>query len=97
MPTTAIIIVVAIVAVVAAVFVTRSVTLSSKEKEDKAKVDSAEHKAREIIDEALRVAETKKREALLEAKEARFQVHSLNSPTRLMSVLSFTSPLEKSA
>ncbi len=33
------------------------------------KVGSAEEKAREIIDEALKTAETKKREALLEAKE----------------------------
>ncbi len=33
------------------------------------KVGSAEEKSREIIDEALKVAETKKREALLEAKE----------------------------
>ena len=34
-----------------------------------AKMGSAEEKAREIIDEALKTAETKKREALLEAKE----------------------------
>ena len=34
-----------------------------------AKVGSADEKAREIIDEALKTAETKKREALLEAKE----------------------------
>ncbi|WP_225903875.1 ribonuclease Y [Anaerocolumna chitinilytica] len=34
-----------------------------------AKIGSAEEKAREIIDEALKTAETKKREALLEAKE----------------------------
>ena len=34
-----------------------------------AKVGSAEEKAREIIDDALKTAETKKREALLEAKE----------------------------
>ena len=34
-----------------------------------AKVGSAEEKAREIIDDALKMAETKKREALLEAKE----------------------------
>jgi ribonuclease Y len=34
-----------------------------------AKVGSAEEKSREIIDEALKTAETKKREALLEAKE----------------------------
>ena len=33
------------------------------------KVGSAEERSREIIDEALKVAETKKREALLEAKE----------------------------
>jgi ribonuclease Y len=33
------------------------------------KVGSAEEKSREIIDEALKIAETKKREALLEAKE----------------------------
>lgn len=33
------------------------------------KIGSAESKSREIIDEALKVAETKKREALLEAKE----------------------------
>ena len=70
MPTsTIIVLVVAIVALVAAVFVTRSVTISGKEKEDKTKVESAEHKAREIIDDALKTAETKKREALLEAKE----------------------------
>ena len=34
-----------------------------------AKLGKAEDKAREIIDEALKVAETKKREASLEAKE----------------------------
>ena len=33
-----------------------------------AKIGTAEEKAREIIDEALKTAETKKREALLEAK-----------------------------
>ena len=34
-----------------------------------AKVGSAEEKAREILDDALKNAEAKKREALLEAKE----------------------------
>ena len=38
-------------------------------KVSEAKVGSAEKKAREIIDDALKTAETKKREALLEAKE----------------------------
>ena len=33
------------------------------------KIGNAEEKAREIIDEAVKTAETKKREALLEAKE----------------------------
>ena len=35
----------------------------------RAKIGSAEERSREIIDEALKIAETKKREALLEAKE----------------------------
>ncbi len=39
-----------------------------------AKIGSAEEKAREIIDEALKTAETKKREALLEAKEENLRV-----------------------
>ena len=39
-----------------------------------AKVGSAEEKAREIIDDALKTAETKKREALLEAKEENLKV-----------------------
>ena len=38
-------------------------------KVSEAKIGSAEDKAREIIDEALKTAETKKREALLEVKE----------------------------
>ena len=33
------------------------------------KIGSAEEKAREIIDEAMKAAETKKKEALLEVKE----------------------------
>ena len=40
-------------------------------KVSEAKIGSAEDKAREIIDEALKTAETKKREALLEVKERR--------------------------
>jgi len=36
---------------------------------EQSKIGSAEEKAREIIDDALKTAETKKREALLEAKE----------------------------
>ncbi|MCR5690945.1 MAG: ribonuclease Y [Eubacterium sp.] len=39
-----------------------------------AKIGSAEERAREIIDDALKTAETKKREALLEAKEENMRV-----------------------
>ena len=40
-----------------------------RQKTYEAKIGSAEERSREIIDEALKIAETKKREALLEAKE----------------------------
>lgn len=46
-----------------------TLAISYRKKVYEAKVGSAEVKAREIIDEALKTAETKKREALLEAKE----------------------------
>ncbi len=45
------------------------IAISYRIKVVEAKIGSAEEKAREIIDEALKTAETKKREALLEAKE----------------------------
>lgn len=52
-----------------AVPVTCKVAVSNKVKQDAEKIGTAEEKARNIIDEALKTAETKKREALLEAKE----------------------------
>jgi len=63
-----IIIAVAITAVVTAIIAWFAATIHHK-KTVEAKIGSAEAKSREIIDEALKVAETKKREALLEAKE----------------------------
>ncbi len=57
-----------IVAILAAV-ISSIVTTSYRKKVSEAKVGSAEDKAREIIDDALKTAESKKREALLEAKE----------------------------
>ena len=39
-----------------------------------AKIGNAEDRAREIIDEAVKTAETKKREAMLEAKEESIRV-----------------------
>ncbi|MBP3703828.1 MAG: ribonuclease Y [Lachnospiraceae bacterium] len=55
-------------------FVSWKMAISYRIKVGEAKVGSAEEKAREIIDEALKTAETKKREALLEAKEENLKV-----------------------
>ena len=66
-------VIIAIVAVcitlLIAVPVTSKVAVDKKVREDAEKIGTAEQKARNIIDEALKTAETKKREALLEAKE----------------------------
>ncbi len=62
------IIAVIIAAVVTAIIAWFAATRYQK-KIVESKIGSAEAKSREIIDEALKVAETKKREALLEAKE----------------------------
>ena len=58
-----------ILASVIVAFITWSAAISYRKKTYESKVGSAEEKSREIIDEALKTAETKKREALLEAKE----------------------------
>ncbi len=57
-------VIIVIVAVVVWIF-----ARSYERKQYDSKIGSAEEKSREIIDEALKTAETKKREALLEAKE----------------------------
>ena len=66
-------IIVAIVAVVVALLiavpVTCKVAVNNKTHKDAEIVGTAEDRARSIIDEALKAAETKKREALLEVKE----------------------------
>ena len=66
-------IIVAIVAVVVALLievpVTCNVAVNNKTQKDAEIVGTAEDRARSIIDEALKAAETKKREALLEVKE----------------------------
>ena len=70
----AITIIVAIVAVAVALLIavplTCKVAVNNKAKKDAEVVGTAEDRARSIIDEALKTAETKKREALLEVKEA---------------------------
>ncbi|MGI6088440.1 MAG: ribonuclease Y [Bilifractor porci] len=66
-----------VISVVVAVVVTALIAapiagklaVARKNREDQEKVGTAEEKARGIIDEAIKTAETKKREALLEAKE----------------------------
>ena len=70
MTTTIIVAIVAVVvALLIAVPVTCKVAVNNKIKKDAEHVGTAEDKARSIIDEALKTAETKKREALLEVKE----------------------------
>ena len=70
MTTTIIVAIVAVVvAVLIAVPVTCKVAVNNKIQKDAEIVGTAEDKARSIIDEALKTAETKKREALLEVKE----------------------------
>ena len=63
----------AVIAIVAAVLITAlivwNVAISYRKKVVESKIGSAEEKAREIIDEAMKTAETKKREGLLEVKE----------------------------
>ena len=66
-----------VISVVVAVVVTALIAapiagklaVARKNREDQEKVGTAEEKARGIIDEAIKTAETKKREVLLEAKE----------------------------
>ena len=63
-----IVIAIALTLVVTAIL-TWFIAITYRRKVYEAKIGSADEKAREIIDEALKTAETKKREALLEAKE----------------------------
>ena len=58
-----------VIALVIAIPVTAAIAITYRKKIVEAKIGSAEEKAREIIDDALKTAESKKREALLEAKE----------------------------
>ena len=64
-----IVIVAVVVALLISVPVTYKVAVQNKVKQDAEVIGTAEEKARTIIDEAIKTAETKKREALLEVKE----------------------------
>ena len=63
------IIIAVVVTLVIAIPITYLVTLSYRKRVVESKIGSAEEKAREIIDEAVKSAETKKREAMLGIKE----------------------------
>ena len=64
-----IMIVVAAVLIIVAAVVSHFVTVSNLRKNAESKIGNAESKAREIIDDAVKTAETKKKESLLEIKE----------------------------
>ncbi len=59
----------AVVTLLIAIPVTYFITVAYRKRVSEAKIGSAEDKAREIIDEAVKAAETKKRESMLEIKE----------------------------
>lgn len=69
MPGTVMIIIAVVITLIIAIPVSALVAINYRKNVVEAKLGSAEEKARQIIDDALKVAETKKREALLEAKE----------------------------
>ena len=74
---------IAIIASVVVALITWSAATAYRKNTYKSKIGSAEEKSREIIDEALKTAETKKREALLEAKEESLQTkNELEKETR---------------
>lgn len=69
MPISVSIIIAVVVTLIVVAPVTYLATSNARKKADETKIGNAEQKAREIIDEALKTAETKKREGLLEVKE----------------------------
>ena len=66
---TGILIAVALVLIVLAAVISHFVTVSNLKKSAQSKIGNAESKAREIIDDAVKTAEAKKKESLLEIKE----------------------------
>ena len=79
-------IVIAVAVAVTAIIVapiTWFAAVTHRKNANESKIGSAEEKSREIIDEALKTAETKKREALLEAKEESIRTkNELDKETR---------------
>ena len=83
MPGTVMIIIAVVITLIIAIPVSALVAINYRKNVVEAKLGSAEEKARQIIDDALKVAETKKREALLEAKEESLKTkNELDKETR---------------
>lgn len=83
MPGTVMIIIAVVITLVIAVPVSALAAINYRKNVVEAKLGNAEEKARQIIDDALKVAETKKREALLEAKEESLKTkNELDKETR---------------
>ena len=64
-----IVIAVAVVLIIVSAVISHFVTVSNLKKNADSKIGNAENKAREIIDDAVKTAEAKKKESLLEIKE----------------------------
>ena len=64
-----IVIAVAVVLIIVSAVISHFVTVSNLKKNAESKIGNAESKAREIIDDAVKTAEAKKKESLLEIKE----------------------------
>jgi ribonuclease Y len=77
------VIIAVVITLIIAVPVSALVAINYRKNVVEAKLGSADEKARQIIDDALKVAETKKREALLEAKEESLKTkNELDKETR---------------
>lgn len=63
-----------IIAVIITAAIAWNLAISHRKKVVESKIGSAEEKAREIIDEAMKTAETKKRESLIEVREESLKV-----------------------
>ena len=93
------VIVAVVVTLLIAVPVTCKVAVDKKVRKDAEIVGTAEDKARNILDEALKAAETKKREALLEVKEeslrTKNELENINSDWKDKTLQSFKIVLDK--
>ena len=68
------IVIAVVITLIVTAFLTYFITTAYHKNVANAKIGNAEDRAREIIDEAVKTAETKKREAMLEAKEESIRV-----------------------